>query len=452
MKFQNPSRLIYAELEAIAATIGNSHSEDELPLKSDISENEIVHESEHDTNSDSLAVTLSRFDIIINLWFEPDLGCQYLMHTMMVRKLFITVFVSLGAICYAFDEASVSNRTGKFIGLWGIGIVRFENSVCPAANGLEGICYTRRQCTLIGGYASGKCAKVGVCCVVQVTCGATSSNNNTYFSNPLFPSTFTGASVCTLTVQRCNPDICQIRIDFLNFNLAQPNGDGTCVNDALLISGSGSNIGRICGENTGQHIYLDFNNANDIIVNVFTSAAVTFGRQWNLRIAQIGCDSPSRAPSGCLMYYSTTSGNVRSFNYGQAANSAIPPSNLLAVGTRQLVNMNYGICVRTASGFCGIQWSMSAGNEFAFSVSGDLTPLSLTGTDCLTDYIIIPDGSVSSTGQRADRFCGGTFPTVTTPSRPFVLIAVTDGNEALDSGNRGFSLSYTQQQCTNTFL
>lgn len=46
------------------------------------------------------------------------------------------------------------------------------------------------------------------------------------------------------------------------------------------------------------------------------------------------------APSGCLQYYTASSGVIRSFNYGSAANSA---QNSVGVdGTRQLANLNYG--------------------------------------------------------------------------------------------------------------
>lgn len=67
-----------------------------------------------------------------------------------------------------------------------------------------------------------------------------------------------------------------------------------CVNDALFITGAASQIGRICGENSGQHLYLDFNGGNDIVLTIVTTATVTFARQWNIRISQIGCDNPSR--------------------------------------------------------------------------------------------------------------------------------------------------------------
>lgn len=156
------------------------------------------------------------------------------------------------------------------------------------------------------------------------------------------------------------------------------------------------------------------------------------------------------------MYYGGTSGTVRSFNYGQSVNTSPPPSNTEAVGGRQLANMNYGICIRTAPGMCSIQWSATSGDSYAFTVSQDAqAQVALTGIDCATDYIIIPNGATTAdngTQLMADRYCGSLFRTVTTSSMPFVLIAVTNGNETQDSANRGFSLSYAQQQCTNTLL
>lgn len=49
---------------------------------------------------------------------------------------------------------------------WGVGVVRFQNGVCTGADGLDGTCYTKRQCADINGIASGSCASnIGVCCV-----------------------------------------------------------------------------------------------------------------------------------------------------------------------------------------------------------------------------------------------------------------------------------------------
>jgi len=39
------------------------------------------------------------------------------------------------------------------------------------------------------------------------------------------------------------------------------------------------------------------------------------------------------------------------------------------IGTRQMVNHRYGVCVRMALGYCSIEWSQV--NTVSFSVSGD---------------------------------------------------------------------------------
>jgi hypothetical protein len=44
----------------------------------------------------------------------------------------------------------------------------------------------------------------------------------------------------------------QLRIDFHDFTLAEPNLDGECIEDVFRITG-GSAVPSICGENSGQH-------------------------------------------------------------------------------------------------------------------------------------------------------------------------------------------------------
>lgn len=48
--------------------------------------------------------------------------------------------------------------------------------------------------------------------LVQVTCGGIAIHNNTYFTNEGFPNTFATPSSCTLTIRKCNPNICQVRV------------------------------------------------------------------------------------------------------------------------------------------------------------------------------------------------------------------------------------------------
>ena len=168
----------------------------------------------------------------------------------------------------------------------------------------------------------------------------------------------------------------------------------------------------ICGENTGQHVYVDFNGNNTIQLTVTTSSAENIGRNWNFLITQIACDCPTRAPIGCLMYYTALSGTVNSFNYGTSGNEIDPTTGL--PGTRELVNENYGVCVAMIPGYCSIEWSAACDN--CFIVSGDLGALgmvSLTGSDCNSDFVVIPNPSyVNGTPVNSDRFCGTDFPTV----------------------------------------
>lgn len=86
-------------------------------------------------------------------------------------------------------------------------------------------------------------------------------------------------------------NVCQLRIDLLDFALAPPNGDGICSTDVISISGSESNVPPLCGENAGQHLIADFSDSNPISIVIKSTATYTFGRHWNIRLGQINCDS-----------------------------------------------------------------------------------------------------------------------------------------------------------------
>lgn len=62
----------------------------------------------------------------------------------------------------------------------------------------------------------------------------------------------------------------------------------------MYVIGGASQIPVICGENSGQHIYVDFNGNSDIQIVINTNSAYSFARTWNFKIAQIGCDCPTR--------------------------------------------------------------------------------------------------------------------------------------------------------------
>lgn len=125
------------------------------------------------------------------------------------------------------------------------------------------------------------------------------------------------------------------------------------------------------------------------------------------------------------MYYTALSGIVSSFNYGQTiSGSTITPTN--ATGTRELANLNYGVCIEMQPGYCSIQWTQSGANSYAFAVSGDTlqssgtggtvgtAAASLVGAQCTTDFVVIPNPSyINGSAVNSDRFCGNGFPGVT---------------------------------------
>ncbi|KAK7864646.1 hypothetical protein R5R35_012418 [Gryllus longicercus] len=355
---------------------------------------------------------------------------------------------------YEDNHPNALGKSSKFFPFFTV--VRISNNPCVGENNLNGTCYSRRVCASYDGIASGSCGGgLGVCCIIQRTCGGTSNLNCTYFINPNYPSSYAGGTRCSLTINKCNTNICQVRLDFLEFSLASPDFNGVCATDFFTVTGGSSIVPRICGENTGQHIYVDFDEgAVPIQLSVDTTASVAFGRRWNIKVMQIPCDSPSRAPVGCLMYYTETTGTVKSFNFGTAANPSPGPFVGVA-GTRELANLNYGVCVRMNPGYCAIEWSADPNNNFSFTVTDNTIPANSQpdfGQSCTTDFVVIPNPQQNGVSVPYDRFCGSGFITTTTFSKPFVLTVVTDGGElgngtSPDLGNRGFCLLYRQIPC-----
>ena len=65
---------------------------------------------------------------------------------------------------------------------------------------------------------------------------------------------------CQLQVYKGGWDVCQLRLDFLHFDLGPPDPySGQCNKDAFLVTGSAYSPPVICGKNTGQHSKLAYN-------------------------------------------------------------------------------------------------------------------------------------------------------------------------------------------------
>ncbi len=128
-----------------------------------------------------------------------------------------------------------------------------------------------------------------MCIAVIKTCGQNSSANCTYFVNQGYPGSVTQPGSCQLAINKCAPDVCQLRsvqldkvtpqnvlchlhenktltsfcrLDFLQFEIGGPSNDATnspttvgqCLNDQFLVTSSGGSTSPvICGTNTGQH-------------------------------------------------------------------------------------------------------------------------------------------------------------------------------------------------------
>ncbi|KAF6200782.1 hypothetical protein GE061_005228 [Apolygus lucorum] len=315
---------------------------------------------------------------------------------------------------------------------------------CFTTTNLEGTCMTRDRCISTGGQPYGTCGtnRRGICCINEKSCGDSTSARVTYFNNPGFNSPYSGETHCELTINQQNSNICQLRVDFLVLELAPPNYEegatyGTCTTDILNLYDI--KLPSICGRNSGQHVYLDFNQGSSIHrIAIDTSGASSLERRWSMKIKQIPCNSTNneRAPEGCLMYYNTTSGSVSSFNYDVGS----PTSNDQLNWTRQITNLRYGVCVKPYPDYCSIEWTASDSTSFSLSNTTGNLP-------CQDTYVLIPQSPISNQNT-TDRFCGLTFPTsVTTDMQPYMLWVVTTLDSINSNHTRGFQLNFRQLPC-----
>ncbi|XP_032778287.2 uncharacterized protein LOC116917041 [Daphnia magna] len=366
------------------------------------------------------------------------------------------------------DSEHVVTRDGKFFSLFTV--VKFANDDCTTAANENGTCYSASECSSRGGVSSGSCAGgFGVCCTFSYTCGQTTYQNSSYFSNLNYPSSYDSTGSCQLTVNKVSSNVCQLRLDFFVMVLIQPEtNDSNCNRDQFIVTG-GSRVPAICGTNNGQHMYIETGLlGNSPITLTVVTSGTGFARQWRIKMTQMNCDSIGRAPNGCLQYYTGVSGTIRSFNYDGTSG-------------RQLSNQDYSICIRTESNFCSIAYSVCSGGVYSItgptggSATAQGTPIgALVGaTTCNTDWLTIPcasdNGRAIQRGNTVcqDRLCGDAFAsvvqatsgTVITSVRPFQVTVHFDAFEAIvptsltnvqgQFNNRGFCLSYIQQPCTS---
>jgi len=404
-----------------------------------------------------------------------------------IRHIFLLLL--LGVLVVSHAEDNQARKRNRMVSIFNI--VKFKNDPCEANDDKSGTCYTEDECADRKGTASGSCAEgYGVCCVFTVGCDAVKNENCTYFQSTGMPEGACNAKICP-----CASNICQLRLDFLTFNIAQPSDDAVGpVSKALngvIVSGAGkdvTNMGQcltdtftvtspggiapptICGQNDGQHIYVDA--SNDCNTLAFQLAGMGT-RMWEIKVTQYSCEFSNLAPSGCLQYYygvnagqdnqqmPLTDGTVESFNFA---------------GKIHLANQNQNICIRRELNRCRICYSAAA---MMFDVSSNAADdegiagksgsccgygkdgMGTNGYDC----VIIPGASKGTANKmdvQASEFCGRQLataalgeakPAATVCSMvvPFQIRFLSDsfefaGKESAKNPD-GFKIDYKQIAC-----
>lgn len=394
----------------------------------------------------------------------------------LVTLLMAMSFIATFAV--AREHNKVKQREGKLFSLFSI--VNFKNDPCVSSSSIasgstsyrNGTCFTASECSSKGGSSKGGCASgFGVCCVFMLSdsSSTTVNYNDTYLQNPSYPSTYGSTSSLSYTVNKVQSDVCWLRLDFETFTITGPvtteDLGGKCSSDKFVVTvTSGQQIPEICGDNTGQHIYVNMGaGASDSAGLAFSFTGSSTSRKWEIKTAQIPCGSNYAPRDGCLQWHTGLTGSMSTFNFNSAS------GNHLAL-------QNYEICVRQEQGYCCIEYSVcgtdlsnfSLNNVVALiqdtakSVVGSVCFATTTGvaSDTTADYIVIEG---SGAGCNADpsnsRYCGNILHSqadskISIPicdcTAPFYVGIHTDEKEdtkSVDSIDRGVCLNYQQIPC-----
>lgn len=242
---------------------------------------------------------------------------------------------------------------------------------CVTAKGLVGKCATEQKCRAAKGNPSGSCPQgpQAVCCTFAERCGSVTAQGVTYFRSPGYPSLATHQEDCEITV-RLRSGACQLRLDFLDFELAPPR-DGACsAQDRLLITSNQRQafipVSEFCGHVAETpvdptrtdlpHIYIHVEDSHperpdatapnsSPLRTVTLNMKARHSARWNIRIDQVDCDGGDlQAPAGCGQYFTEPSGNISSLNWRD--------------GT-YLKNVNLASCIKPDLGACAIQYMIN---------------------------------------------------------------------------------------------
>lgn len=374
-----------------------------------------------------------------------------------------------------------SAREGKVFSLFNI--IQFDNAGCRSTSSISsggtggsyrnGTCYTSTECLEKGGSIAGSCAaSFGVCCVFFVTStGGNINQNCTYIRNPGYPNAYDGTGQVSYTIQKCDSSVCSIRLDFESFtlqgtgnteeadtNLTPMTFGGLCLDTFQVTTATGQNIPTICGENTGQHMYIDIGNGASDTSNIqFNFGGDNDNRRWEIKVTQIPCGTQGHPIGcGCLQYHTGLTGRLSTFNFADENDN-------------HLMNQNYGICIRQEKNMCCIRYTPCE-DARSFSIDTMTTAmLPIHDSLCTGDYIGIESSMatcnvVAQGEQILNRYCSDTFSafeagtlTAEAPvcdcTAPFQVDIYTDdipdtaAIAANTAHSRGVCLEYMQVPC-----
>jgi hypothetical protein len=292
-------------------------------------------------------------------------------------------------------------------------IVNFKNDPCRSTDTSSssnseyrnGTCYTSSECTDKGGSPKGKCAAgFGICCVFTLSgddSTQTVKYNDTYIQNPGFPTVYTDTSALSYTVNKCQDDICWIRLDFDKFELASQTSELSNI-DSFTMSESANlyNYPVLAGTNSGQHVYVELGTTNTAYAKLdfaFSSTASTDQRNWDIKVSQYTCYDSNAPYQGCFQWFTGLTGTITTFNYGSSTDNI------------HLPNQNYRACVRQEEDYCCVKYSVCSTSTNDFNLDQGFLPVALSpcnslGQDCSTS----PNTQTTVTGALIGTYCTST--------------------------------------------
>jgi len=312
---------------------------------------------------------------------------------------------------FATAVHAIPERRGKAIGIFNV--VKFPNDVCNSdSTSMNGTCYTSEECSSRDGVASGSCAEgYGVCCIITVACGGTTSENCTYLSQiatntPSVDSTDLDRQ-CSYSICPLSKTVSRIRLDLTEFTIAGPGAPdpmdgeaanskqgfgfvGTCVRDTFVVG----NSPVICGVNAGQHMIVD-TDGTECVTALFSYGLDAVSRAYTIHVTQYDRTNEMGGPRGCLQFYTGLTGTVSTFNWQTPTTST------------HLANQDYDVCVRKQIDRCVICWSPITSGDSApatpivgsFGVSSSPDPAIAKSSSLVMEGV---PGCAARTGGIAD--------------------------------------------------